>query len=236
MRRSSEQGYILASTLSALLAMSLVLASMVSVSVDGLRRAKSAERRVAGQLAVDSAVLLLAVELAEDPRRRSLAISDAGEGSITIGDRRVAFKVSWEALLLDLNRADPADIDRALEEAGASPAFRARIGGKLSTSRAGDRPIRLVDDLTQQPDELACLNGSFTVFGGQSKPLETDPHKIPIGQPAPGSILRLDVSPSGAAGGGRTMVILMTGNPEASYRTLDVRPLRSTNPEVCHDV
>lgn len=233
MMRSGEQGYILAGTLATLFAMSLVLATLLTVSSDGLRRQRIAETRVASDLAIKSAILLVAAELAEDPRRRAMAFED-GRASTSIGGQGVAMHVEWEALRLDINRAEPAEIDKALADAEASEALRSRLAAKLLVSRSGDNPFRLIEDLAPPGDDLACLDSLFTVFGGRTHLPETKTD-IAIGQPPPGSVMRIEARiADGARTEARTAIILITGNPEAPYRMLDYRIAPQAQGTSCH--
>lgn len=238
MRRPSEQGdreqgYILAGTIATLFAMSLVLATLVSVSSDGLRREKAAEVRVADQLVIKSAILLAAAQLAEDLRRRALKFDD-GRATAVIGGRSVVLRVEWEALRLDINRAEPAEIDKALRQAEAPEALRTAVASKVAASRSGDKPIQLIEDLVSDSEGRACLDSLFTVFGGLAK-LPESKTVFPIGQPAPGSVMRIEAKiADGKREASKTAIILMTGDPRAPYRMLDLRITPQASETPCH--
>lgn len=232
MIRSGEDGYILASALAALFAMSLVAAALVAVSGSALARVKRMETSAQDRYAIESAIRLAASQLSADPRRRELSF-DGGSTLINVGDQTVRVDASWETLRMDVNRASSEAIDDALRDTKLDDDDRSIILSEVRTARARGLPLQMLDSLNLPPHLLACASEELTVFGGRTDhDAELEQQRSVSGRPTAGARIRLDARDTGG-GLGRTAVLLMTGDGRDPYRVLDWRELRGEPIEAC---
>lgn len=232
MIQSNEDGYILASALAALFAMSLVAATLVSLSGSALARVKRMETSTQDRYALEAAIRVAASQLAVDPRRRGLSFDD-GSAAIQVGDRAIRVDATWETARMDVNRASPEDIDTALRATGLDDEARSHMLAEVRTAQSIGLPLQLLDELNLSPSLLSCANEELTTFGGRTEFVEAQNIRAITGRPAAGARVRLDARPANG-GLGRTAVLLMTGDGRDPYRVLDWRELRGDPLEACH--
>jgi len=239
---AGDSGYVMAAALAALLAMSLVAAALVSVSINELRRVRATEVAVAADAVLDAAIVRAAAEIARDPRRRNITF-EGGRGQVTVGASDVTVRVGWEGEKLDVNAADVAVVRAALLGGGVPEAGAAAIADRLRDIRAHGQ-VRLLDDM--MPPGLVsseCARQLLTVFGGRAEPMAAptdDRAEAPFARPPPGAriYVRATLDGDGQGMGGaraREAVLLMTGDPRAPALTMDVRRVRDVRQEVCGD-
>ncbi len=232
MTETGEDGYIMASALAALFAMSLVAAALVSVSGSALSRVTRMETSVQDRYAVEAAIRLAASQLAVDPRRRTLPFEEGAE-NLEVGDRSIDVRASWEGMRLDVNRAPPEAIDLALQKTTIGELDRRDIMAAVRTAQSIGLPIAMLEQLELAPHLMACVSDTLTVFGGQ---LEFNPDqetRALSGRPGAGARIRLDAKPA-SGGPGRTAILMMTGDGRDPYRVLDWRELRGNPSEACN--
>jgi hypothetical protein len=234
MKSHREDGYILASAIAVLLAISLVAAALVSASVDSLRRIQRFEKEIAGDEALRSALLVVASQLSLDPRRRQMALEN-GAGSIDLLGHRVGVQVSWENAKLDVNLADRKDVEAALIDASADEYLRKAIGEAIESRRGQKDRISLVDDILPAGADRDCLHSVLTAFGGRAV---FDPQaqsgEVQIGRPAAGARLSIDLWLEDRPAQGITSVVIVTGDPKSPIEVLDWRQFRAAGRERCH--
>ena len=178
MTDAREDGYIMASALAALFAMSLVAAALVSVSGSALSRVTRMETSVQDRYAVEAAIRLAASQLAIDPRRRTLSFEEGAE-NLEIGDRSIDVRASWEGMRLDVNRAAPEEIDIATAAFRVEQACDLTVG-RIAHSWAGLRSFAR--------DELPVIGHAtgvpgFVWFAGQGGyGFQTSPALARIGE------------------------------------------------------
>jgi hypothetical protein len=234
MTKSGEEGYILASALAVLLAISLVAAALVSTSVDVVRRAKRAETDAAADLALRSAVLVVTSQLSEDPRRRQLAFE--GVETIDAAGLIINAKASWESLKLDMNLAPPEAIEQRLQDAGMDQETRSAVLSAIQTHRSNAEPIRLLDDVLPKSADWTCLRSILTIFGGRPDYNPDEQAQVfPIGRPAAGARVSIDAWLANEPAKGVSAIVIMTGNPAAPAKVLDWRRIRTGGEERCND-
>ena len=135
-----DEGYILASVIGVLLAISLVAAALVGASGEAASRLRRAENQTARQAVLESAILVLTTQLAVDPRRRVLDLDTAS--SLDVLDQSVKFRIAWETSKLDINRAVPSVIERRLLAAAISGDLRAAVATRIARARADQQTLR----------------------------------------------------------------------------------------------
>ncbi len=227
-----EEGYILASALTVLLAISLVAAALVSTSADALRRVKGAEREASADAVLRSAVLIVSSQLAQDPRRRKLQFE--GPETIDVFGKTVKAEASFESLKLDINLASPEAIEARLLDAGIAQDTRSGIRAAIQEHRSSKEPVRLLDDIAPAGADRDCLYSILTAFGGRTdyKP-EEQTHGI--GRPAAGARLYLEVWTADEPARGLAATVIMTGDPAAPTKVLDWRHIRTKGEERCNE-
>jgi hypothetical protein len=234
MTKRGEEGYVLASTLAVLLAISLVATALVSTSADTLRRAKRIETDTAAEMALRSAVLVVTSQLSQDPRRRQLAFE--GPETIDILSRAIIAKVSWESLKLDINLAPPEAIDQRLLAVGVPLDVRGEILANIQKRRSIKEPIKLLDDVLPKSADQTCLRSTLTIFGGRPEyALGEQASAVQIGRPAAGARLSIDVWLASQPATGINATVLMTGDPGAPAKVLDWRRVRTAGEERCNE-
>jgi hypothetical protein len=234
MRGREEDGYILASAIAVLLAISIVAATLVSTSVDGLRRVQRMEADARSEAALKSALLLTTSQLAQDPRRRQIRF-DARETTIDVLGQQVGVRISWENAKLDINRADPKALDEALHAAGFEENERSALR-QIIERRRSQMPIALLEDVVPAPEDRECLYSILTVFGGQTE--YRAGNRIAedlVGRPAAGSRLAIDLWLADQPALGKSAVVIMTGDPAAPAKVLDWRQFRAAGGEQCRE-
>lgn len=232
MKASDDDGYIMAAALAALFAMALVAAAMVSVSGSALARTKRIETAAQNRIAVESAIRMVGSQLAMDPRRRQLEVTD-GSASVEVGATPVSLNLSWESARMDVNRAPLEEIEDALATADLEMSFRTAILANVRAAQADGVPISLLDDLDLPNGALACAHQHLTTFGGQTETRQVESAQpTAVGRPAAGAKLRIDAWPANG-GLGRTAVILMTGDADDPYLVLDWREYRGDGGDAC---
>jgi hypothetical protein len=235
MSRRGEEGYVLAAALAALFSMSIVAAALVGTSLNEVRRIAAAERAAEDDAALDAAITLAATELVEEPRLRNLPFTD-GQANTIVARRMIDLRAGWESDKLDLNLASSEAVDARLRAAGLGSADRATIRGALHTKRAGGQPVGLVDDVLGGVTAVECARTVLTVFGGRSDWTSASENAtVKLGRPAPGSRIFVTATFAGApTARGRQAVLLVTGDPAAPVRMMDIRTTRSGYEEGCH--
>ncbi|CAN0339977.1 unnamed protein product [Phaeothamnion confervicola] len=235
MTSRGEDGYILASALAVLLAISLVAATLVSTSADSLRSVKKSEADAVAESALQSALVLVGSQLALDPRRRQLAFDD-NTATIEVLGRSIDVLAAWENAKLDINGALVDDIDEALRNAGVDETERAAIRGSIQGYRSRKEQIPLVDDVLPGSSDRDCLYSLLTVFGGRTDYVaDEQAGPVRIGRPAAGARLSVDLWLTDKPEQGIAAVVMMTGDPAAPVEVLDKRKLRAGGKERCHE-
>jgi len=238
-----DGGYVMAAALSALLAMSLVAAALVTVSINELRRVRASEDAAAADALLDAAIVRAASEIARDPRRRIISF-EGGGGEMRIGEADVTVRVGWESEKLDVNTADAGAVRAALLGGAVSQSDAADIVERMTDIRAHGQ-VRLIDDMAP-PGHVAseCAHRLLTVFGGRAEPSATsslpavgdDNRAAPFARPPPGARLFIRAAlDGGVRARGREAVVLITGDPRAPALVMDVRRVRDVRQEVCDD-
>jgi hypothetical protein len=126
------------------------------------------------QLALDSAVeTLLADRLFNTNRSNWWAVPASGE--IAIGERRVSLRITSESGRLDVNGADPALTDTALQGFGIASADRTRIIARLTALRATKGKIASLPELIALIGDArggsgSCLADALTWISGLAEP------------------------------------------------------------------
>ena len=215
-----ESGYILASALGVLLAMSIVAAALISASANSLSQMIRAESAAQDETALRSALSIVASQLSLDTRRRELNLSETF--SVPVSGREVVGRLSWETDKLDINHANIDAIEARLTDAQLAPDIVEQALSATRKSRADKGAIRLIDDIGLDREGLACAASMLTVFGGRTvyAPDQTQNTSM-IGQAAAGSRLSIDLAIDGRIG--LSVVVLMTGDPHSTFRVLDWR-------------
>jgi hypothetical protein len=233
-KRRSEDGYILASALVVLLAISLVASALVSTSVDVLRRVRRAETDAAAEMALRSAVLLVTSQLSQDPRRRQLAFD--GPETIDVLGQTIEATASWESLKLDINLASLEDIDHRLKDAGIPQDARSEVLNAIQQRRSSSESIRLLDDVLPKTADPDCLRSILTIFGGRHDYAPGEqPMLTSMGRPAAGARLTIDVELANAPRLGVSATVIMTGDPATPAKVLDWKRIRDAGKERCND-
>lgn len=230
----TDQGYILASVIGVLLAISIVAAALVGASGEAASRLRRAEDAGTRDAILRSAVLVLTTQLALDTRRRVVDL-DKTSGVEILG-QTVRFRIAWETNKLDINRADASAVERRLQAAGVSSDLRAAVTARISEARASGKPISLLGNIAPQPTAEDCLASLLTVFGGVADHDPENPGDAgPIGRPAVGSKIALDVAVAGEEAQGLSVVVLLTGDAAAPWQVMDWRPSSVLNGEACDE-
>jgi hypothetical protein len=234
MKHGQEDGYILASILAVLIAISLVAAALLSTSADGLMDVKEAEAETKVEVKLRSAVLVVSTQLALDPRRRQLDL-DQAEPMVSIFDQAVSVRTGWEGSKLDVNLASPEAIGRRLAEAGVDQIVGGKIQAAVQRSREDEKPISLLDSILPAAADAYCLHSILTVFGGRPDYDAGDPAPPRIGRPAAGARVAVEVWLKDAPRyQGLEAVLLMTGDPARPAEVLDWRRVRAGGKERCN--
>ncbi|MEQ1783513.1 MAG: hypothetical protein ABMA14_19330 [Hyphomonadaceae bacterium] len=235
MTAKRDDGYILASAIGVLLAISIVAATLVGTSGESLRRMRRAETAASQETTLQSALTLLASQLILDPRRRALNLT-AGT-PLTVLDQTVKFRIGWESSKVDVNLAEPEVVETRLQRSGLDAKALEIAMAAIRRSRAMSQPISLLTELNGDQTTQTCIASLLTVFSGQSNfdpELKAEPPLI--GRPAAGSRLAIDLAVSGAEPEGLSTVILITGDPLAPWQVMDWRRSSSLAGEPCHAV
>jgi hypothetical protein len=217
-----EAGYILGGVLGIILAISVVAAALVGVSADVSYGVRQQERDTIRESVLEAAIVVLSAQLITDPRRRVIDLESGT--TVQVLGRPVKFRIGWETNKLDVNQAAPDAVARRLEDAGVMRDERTRIAAVLAQARAEPAPITLLASLGSARDLEDCLASVLTVFGGQSAfDPQTPGDPTPIGRPATGSKMALDVAVAGEEAQGLSVVLLLTGSAQTPWQIMDWR-------------
>ena len=229
--KHSEDGYILASALAVLLAISIVAAALVSGSVSSLLQVVRAEKTAHQETALRSAVSLVTAQLSVEPARRQLALSE--NFLVAVSDEDVAVRIRWETAKLDLNRATLEAIETRLEDAEIASDIVELTLAAVRRNKEQKTPLRLLDDLGLDRESEACVASLLTVFGGvDTYASYRRLNDTTIGQPAAGSRLAIDLSIEDRIG--LSVVVLMTSDRLATFRVLDWRETNGSSGDECN--
>ncbi len=88
-----DQGYILASVIGVLLAISIVAAALVGASGEAASRLRRSEVAAGREAILQSAILVLTTQLALDSRRRVLDLDKTS--SVQVLDQAVRFRIAF---------------------------------------------------------------------------------------------------------------------------------------------
>lgn len=228
-----DDGYILASVLGVILAISLVAAALVGTSGDVAFGVKRHERAAVRDSVLQSAIVVLALQLTQDPRRRVVDLETAG--SVQILGRAVSFRIAWETTKLNVNAAELPTLEAAIRDLDLEEPSETNVLANLRSARAGSKPIRLLSDIARDKAEEDCLASALTVFGNRTERLTSSERTATlIGRPAAGSILALDVAVTGEEADGLSVVLMLTGGAETPWRVMDWRASSSLKQGKCH--
>ena len=213
---TEEQGFVLIAAIWLLILAGSITAILMLRSLAGATAAAENQDSIERRLALDSAVeTMLADRMFSGARSAWWAAPAAGE--IAIGERRIALRVTNESGRLDVNGADPALLDAALQGFGIAADERARIVARLTALRATRRTISSLPELTALIGDArarggACLADALTWISGLPGPR---PDQMPsdlaralggrggaTGEPRPsppeaGAALRIEASENG---------------------------------------
>jgi hypothetical protein len=228
---SRQDGYVLASALAVLFALSLTAVVLLWMSVDGLSRAKAAETTIRDEAALQSAIFLVGAQLSLDPLYRTMDLRE-GAASFTLSGREVSVTLSWESDRLDLNQTSADDVDLALRERVANPQLRERIVRAIRIFKARGGLARLLDDLELDPASIGCANAHLSVFGGRKEFKPGQSASPGVARPGAGARLRLSARNRNSLRG-LDAVVIMTGSASTPFRVLDWRHITSTE-DPCH--
>ncbi len=220
--QTREDGYILATAIGSLLAISIVAAALVGASSSALVTSKRAEAEATQASLLRSALLVVGTQLVLEPRRRQIDLE--GQAFFPVLGQQVTARISWETRKLDINLAEPSVVSAFLQERNVDATIREDVVAAL-TRRASEGPMRLVSDLGLQRSVEDCLTTYLTAFGGAA---DFDPaaakEDMEIGRPGAGARLTVDLAIVGQEQDGLSAVILLTRTPASPFKILDWRP------------
>ncbi|MGD2133649.1 MAG: hypothetical protein PVI23_12715 [Maricaulaceae bacterium] len=228
----------MAGALAALFAMSIVAATLVSATVNEVRRVRVAELAAVDDAALDGAIRLALVEILKDPRRRERSF-EGGVADIRVGDRAFKVEVRYESGKLDANVAPIDDIEEELSLRGAPAWDVEAVVAAIEVRRSDERPIGLLDEILTEVTAPECARRVLTTFGGRPGSVsEGDAVGVgggqPFPRPVPGSrIVVTAMTDEGDGARGREAVFLITGERETPARIMDMRRLRGAPEEAC---
>lgn len=232
MTTRGEDGYILASAIGVLLAISIVAAALVGASGDALSATRRAEADAQHSTLLQSALVVVGTQLLLEPRRRQIDLE--GLASFDVLERRAKARITWEARKLDVNRAEAEAIRTLLNDRDVTTALREKVVAAAARSQAAGTPLRLLTDFGLDRAEEDCLASLLTVFGGLD---QFDPEILQatsqIGRPAAGARLTVDLALEGEEQDGLAAVILITRNPTRPFKVLDWRRTSSLAGDPC---
>lgn len=232
MTRSHEEGYILASAIGALLAISIVAAALIGASGDALAASRRAEADATRSALLQSALAVVGTQLVLEPRRRQIGLEGLAVFDV-LGEGAMA-RVTWEARKLDLNRAQPDAIRALLSDRSIETSLRENIVAAVAKSQAAGTAIRLLTDLDLDRSQEDCLATMLTVFGGMdSYDPDLEETDVQVGRPAAGARLTVELALRDQEQEGIAVVILMTRNPNQPFKILDWRQTSSLAGDSC---
>lgn len=234
MTRTQDEGYILASALGVLLAISIVAAALVGSAGETLTRVKRAELSADRKVTLESALTVVVSQLVLDPRRRAIDLEKTTD--LQVLGSTVRFRIAWESNKLDLNRSEGASVEARLVHDRVPTSLRQKTADGMRRATAQGDKLRLLSDLGLSAADETCIARSLTVFGGQSG---FDPENLGgsslIGRPASGSRIAIDVAIQGMEAQGLSTVILLTGGIERPWEVLDWRRSSALAEGVCDE-
>jgi len=172
--RRDEQGFVLIAAIWLLILAGSIAAILMLRSMAGATAAAEHQDSAQRMMARDSAIeTMLADRLFNG--ERSVWWTVPAAGTIAIGDRRVTLSVTSESGRLDVNGADPALIDRALQGFGVGAADRTRIVARLTALRTAKRRIASLPELLAliggaRARSGSCIADSLTWISGMAEP------------------------------------------------------------------
>ena len=93
MTAQRDDGYILASAIGVLLAISIVAATLVGTAGESVRRISRAESAAKQETTLEAALTLIASQLVVDPRRRAIDLTDGKSPAVL--DETIRFRIGW---------------------------------------------------------------------------------------------------------------------------------------------
>jgi hypothetical protein len=180
-RQVDENGYVLISALWLLVLSAAVVATILARNAEQARSVRSSALDLQRQLDFEAAAETIVADLVLRGGGSQWSQLPSA-GTVTLHGRTIATKLSSESGRLDLNAADLAIIDRALQGLGASGTQRAEFVSHLKRIREKQEKFRYFPDDVGGISEsvgLGCAADVFTVYSGLSQPDETQiDHKL----------------------------------------------------------
>jgi len=169
-----EQGFVLIAAIWLLVLAGAIVAVMMLRGMNDARAAKSEGELLQQKLALDGAMDTIVADRLFNGSRSRWSIAPA-QGSIEIDGIGVQLRSTSESGRLDLNVADLALIDRALQGLGVSGGGRRIILGRLQARRGGARTLAVWADVDAllaeaQRDGAVCLADMMTMSSGLAQP------------------------------------------------------------------
>ena len=171
---SEEQGFVLIAAIWLLILAGSITAILMLRSLAAATAAAEHRAAVERQLALDSAIETMLADRLFNAHRSPWWTTPAS-GEIAIGGRRISLRVTSESGRLDVNGADPAQIDTALHGLGVAASDRTRIVARLAALRATRRAIASLPELRAlighaRARDGACLADELTWVSGLPSP------------------------------------------------------------------
>jgi general secretion pathway protein K len=169
-----ERGFVLIAAIWLLILAGSITAILMLRSLGSATAAAEHQDSVERRLALDSAVETMLADRMFSGNRSAWWAAPAA-GTIAIGERQISLRVTSESGRLDVNGADPALIDAALQGFGIAADERSRIVARVTALRATRRTISSLPELSALIGSArarggACLADALTWISGLSEP------------------------------------------------------------------
>jgi len=171
---SEEQGFVLIAAIWLLILAGSITAILMLRSLAAATAAAEHQDLIERRLALDSAVETMLADRLFNSSLSTWWAAPAG-GTIAIGKRQISLRVTSESGRLDVNGADPALIDTALQGFGIAASERTRITARVTALRTTKRRVSSLPELTAligsaRARDGACLADALTWVSGLAEP------------------------------------------------------------------
>ncbi len=178
--KGEEQGFVLIAAIWLLVLAGSITAILMLRSLAAATAAAEHQDSIERRLALDSAIETM---LADRLFNSSLSPwwAAPAEGTIAIGKHNISLRMTSESGRIDVNGADPALIDTALQGFGVAAADRSRIVERVTALRATKGKIASLPELnaligTARARDNGCLADALTWVSGLA---EARPDQMP---------------------------------------------------------
>jgi general secretion pathway protein K len=231
----ASSGYALITTIWFMLLGTAIVSSLMIIALNNAEATLEYEQELTSQLAHESVLETIVADIVfNGPRSSWAALPHQAE--YRISGKRFTVSMRSESGKIDINSADTALIDRALQGLAVPAAKRKNLLDQIKKRRSTGRPFRTLAEWNigefQESSDRLCFDSDFTIASGLARPVQNHVSRdlaralaVPFANRAHrlqlGAAVTVKIK-QGATGSNINYILRISGNPQRPYDILDV--------------